>query len=81
MAANAKAQDRTPINAENALTGILTLLIDQRETRTEDDKDAPRTEVLLAQAGLSIEDIATVTGKKADTVRKAVTRDKAKTRA
>jgi DNA-directed RNA polymerase specialized sigma24 family protein len=64
------------------MAGILALLIDERDDRTQDDKDAVKTEVLLAQAGLSIEDISTVTGKKYDTVRMAITRGKkAKSRA
>jgi hypothetical protein len=80
MAAKAKDPDRRVIGAERALAGILALLIDERESRTQDDKEAMRTEALLEQAGLSVEDIATATGKKGDTVRKAITRSKAKTR-
>jgi DNA-directed RNA polymerase specialized sigma24 family protein len=76
MAAETKAQDRSGIGHESALAGMLALLIDEREDRTRDDKDAAKTEVLLAQAGLSIEDISTVTGKKYDTVRMAITRGK-----
>lgn len=80
MAAKAKDPDRRVIGAERALAGILALLIDERESRTQDDKEAMRTEALLEQAGLSVEDIATATGKKGDTVRKAITPSKAKTR-
>jgi DNA-directed RNA polymerase specialized sigma24 family protein len=80
MASKPKGPDRTRIGAENALAGILALLIDERESRTRDDKEAMRTEVLLAQAGVSVEDIATATGKKSDTVRKVITRSKAKSR-
>jgi len=58
------------------MAGILALLIDEREDRTRISKDAAKTEVLLAQAGLSIEDIAAATGKKYDTVRMAITRGK-----
>ena len=76
MATRAKAQDRTVIGLESAMAGILALLIDEREDRTRNQKDAAKTEVLLAQAGVSIEDIAAVTGKKYDTVRMAITRGK-----
>jgi hypothetical protein len=76
MATRAKAQDRTGISLESALAGMLALLIDERDDRTRNDQEAAKTEVLLAQAGLSIEEIATVTGKKYDTVRRAITRGK-----
>lgn len=76
MATGAKAQDRSGIGLESALSGILALLIDEREERTLGDNSAAKTEILLAQAGLSIEEIATVTGKKYDTVRMAITRGK-----
>lgn len=76
MAARAKAQDRTGISLESGLAGILALLIDERDDRTLGNKDAAKTELLLSQAGLSIEDISTVTGKQYDTVRMAITRSK-----
>lgn len=76
MAARAKAQERTGISLESAMAGILALLIDEREDRTRNSKDAAKTEVLLSRAGLSIDDIAAVTGKKYDTVRMAITRGK-----
>jgi DNA-directed RNA polymerase specialized sigma24 family protein len=37
-----------------------------------------KTELLLARAGLSIEDISAVTGKKYDTVRMAISRGRTK---
>jgi DNA-directed RNA polymerase specialized sigma24 family protein len=76
MAAKAKTQERSQIGLESAMAGILALLIDEREIRTRDRKDVAKTEVLLAQAGISIEEIAAVTGKKYDTVRMAITRGK-----
>lgn len=60
------------IRLEAALSGILALLADQRE-RSGDDLDPP-TEMVLAQAGLSNEEIGSVLGKRADSVRKAVER-------
>jgi DNA-directed RNA polymerase specialized sigma24 family protein len=76
MATRAKDQDWSGIGADSAMAGILALLIDEREERTRDRKDVPKTEVILAQAGVSIEEIAAVTGKKYDTVRMAITRGK-----
>lgn len=73
-----REQDRTGIAAEKSLAGILALLVEEREQRVEGNKDVTKIEVLLARAGLSYEDIATVTGKKADTVRVAIHRAKAK---
>ena len=78
MASTKNNQDLTPITAESAMTGILALLIDEREGRTAEDKNAVRTEVLLTDAGLSLEEIATVTGRNYDTVRMAVSRGRAK---
>ncbi len=76
MAARAKAQEEARIRLEAAMAGILALLIDEREERTRSQKDAAKTEVLLAQAGVSIDEIAAVTGKKYDAVRMAISRGK-----
>jgi DNA-directed RNA polymerase specialized sigma24 family protein len=56
------------------MTGVLTLLIDEREARTKEDRESAKTEVLLARAGIPVEDIAALTGKKPDAIRKAVQR-------
>jgi DNA-directed RNA polymerase specialized sigma24 family protein len=61
-----------------ALAGILALLVDDREARIKDDKDATKTEVLLDGAGLSLDDIAAVTGKKYDAVRVSLQRNRRK---
>lgn len=66
------------VRPDSAMAGILALLIDERTERTRNDKDAVRTEVLLAGAGLSIEEIAAVTGRKYDAVRMAIARGRAK---
>jgi hypothetical protein len=76
MATRTKGQEWRGIGLEGAMAGILALLIDAREERTRDRKDVAKTEVVLAQAGLSIDDIAAVTGKKYDTVRMAIARGK-----
>jgi len=59
------------------MAGVLALLVDERERRTKDDKSAAKTEVLLAKAGLAVEDIVAVTGKNAGAVRKAIQRARA----
>lgn len=74
--AKVKIQERSPISLESAMIGVLALLIDEREERTRDRKDVAKTEVLLANAGLSIDEIAAATGKKYDTVRMAISRGK-----
>lgn len=40
MATNVKAEGRAGIDAKDALTGILALLIDERDSRVQNDKDA-----------------------------------------
>jgi hypothetical protein len=57
-----------------AMAGILALLVDDREHRAKEDKSEAKTEVLLANAGVSVEGIATLTGKKPDAVRKSIQR-------
>ena len=61
-----------------ATAGILALLIDTRERAFADEKGATRTELLLANAGMSLEEICAVTGKKYDAVRSAIRRARAK---
>ena len=65
---------KTPqlLRPEAALGGILALLVDERETRN--GEAARKTEVVLADAGLNSEEIATVTGKSPEAVRKAIER-------
>lgn len=75
----AKAQDeQKSIPAETALAGILALMVDAREREIQGDKTAVRTEVLLANAGLPIEHIASAVGKKYDAVRMCIQRSKGK---
>lgn len=78
MASTGRELNRHEIEASKALAGILALLIEEREQRVGGDKDATKIEVLLARVGLSNEDIAAVTGKNPDAVRKAIERAKAK---
>jgi DNA-directed RNA polymerase specialized sigma24 family protein len=60
-----------------ALHGVLALLVDARESRIAEDKNAVKTEVILRRVGLPVDDIADVMGKNPDDVRKAITRAKA----
>lgn len=78
MATTGKARTGSRMELESAMAGVLALLIDEREERTRDQRDAVKTEVLLAEAGLSIDEIAAATGKKHDAVRMAVTRGRKK---
>lgn len=77
MAISNTAQNKQQISVEAALAGILVLLVDQREHRVKDDRDAAKTEVLLGRVGVSAEDIAAVTGKNAGAIRKALQRARA----
>jgi hypothetical protein len=69
-------KERHQIPAEAALAGILALLVEEREGRVEDDRSVRKIEPLLADAGLSIEDIVAVTGKNPGAVRKSIQRDR-----
>jgi hypothetical protein len=78
MASNQTSSQPHVISTEAAAAGILALLVDAREARTKDDKDARKIEVLLSNAGLSVEHIVALTGKKPDAVRKAIQRGRKK---
>lgn len=62
---------------EKTLAGILALLADEREHRIKGDRTAEKTELVLARAGLTIDQIAAAVGKNYDAVRKAITRARA----
>ena len=76
MAATKRTGTPHHIAADAAAAGILALLVDAREGRVKDDKAAARTEFLLSNAGLSVEDIQALTNKKPDTIRKAIQRSR-----
>lgn len=78
MASERKSKERRQITTGAAAAGILALLVDAREARTKDDKTATKTEVLLDNAGLSLDDIAAVMGKKYDAIRVSLQRSKGK---
>ena len=78
MTVDRKSKERHQVISGASLAGILALLVDEREARIEDDKEAAKTEVLLWSAGLSIEDIAAVMGKKYDAIRVSLQRSRSK---
>ena len=78
MAVDRKSQEKDRISPDAAVAGVLALLVDARENRVKEDKEAVKTEVLLSNAGLSIADIATVMGKKYDAVKMALRRNRTK---
>jgi hypothetical protein len=78
MAADRKSKERHQLTSGAATAGVLALLIDAREARTKDDKEAAKTEVLLWNAGLSIEEIATLMGKNYDAIRVSLQRSRSK---
>lgn len=73
------ADTRTPpqphaIALETAAAAILALLLEMREEWVKDDGDAKKSEILLTDVGLSVDDLALLTGKKPDTIRKTLER-------
>jgi DNA-directed RNA polymerase specialized sigma24 family protein len=74
MDSTGQGLSRHGIEASKAMAGVLALLIEEREERLAGDREAPKIEVLLARIGFSNEDIAAVTGKKPDAVRKVIER-------
>ena len=78
MAVSGAGQDGHTTPSVAALKAIVALLVEEREERLKDARDAVKVEVLLTNAGLSVSDIVAITGRKPDTVRKALSRAKAK---
>ena len=75
---NRLGREQRSIPTTAAMAGVLALLVDEREHRVSGDRDAAKTEILLAKAGLSVEDITAVTGKSPDAIRKAIQRARAR---
>lgn len=78
MAADRRSKERHQLTTGAAAAGILALLVDAREMRIKDEKLATKTEVLLDNAGLSLDDIAAVMGKTYDAIRVSLQRSRAK---
>jgi hypothetical protein len=76
MTTTARSRTKAHLTADAALSGILALLVDEREERVKDNKKAAKTEVLLGKAGVPIDNIEALTGKKVDAIRKALQRAK-----
>lgn len=62
------------LSAERALGGILAMLVAARDDPHADPADKRKTEVILADAGLTATEIAALVGKKVDAVRKTLQR-------
>ncbi len=77
MAVGGRSDDGQPGAAQSVLMGVLALLVEAREGRIENEKDAVKTELLLTRVGMSSDDIASVMGKNHDAVRKAISRARA----
>jgi hypothetical protein len=71
----AQEHDPQPLEQEKALSALVGLMAAEREDRLEPNANGARpTEVILADAGLSNTEIATLLAKKPDTVQKKVLR-------
>jgi hypothetical protein len=78
MARSRKLKEKHQRTTGAAAVGILALLVEAREARIKDDKQATKTEVLLDNAGLSLDDIAAVMDKKYDAIRVSIQRSRSK---
>lgn len=65
-----------PLTVEQSLSGMLALLVVEREERLSDGGEARKTEAILASAGLVATQIGLLTGKKTDAVRKTIQRSR-----
>jgi DNA-directed RNA polymerase specialized sigma24 family protein len=72
--AKAKRQQALQLDQAKATAGVLALLADERERRTDENHEPRRTESVLAGAGLTAPEIAALLGKNKDAVAKAITR-------
>lgn len=76
MANARRSTEKHQLTTGTAAAGILALLVDAREEQIKDDRQATKTEVLLDNAGLSLDDIAAVMGKKYDAIRVSLQRSR-----
>jgi DNA-directed RNA polymerase specialized sigma24 family protein len=76
MSSARQSKDKHQLTTGAAAAGILALLVDAREAGVKDEKDVTKTEVLLDRAGLSLDDIATIMGKKYDAIRVSLQRSR-----
>jgi DNA-directed RNA polymerase specialized sigma24 family protein len=66
--------DSPALDPDKAIAGVLALLVAEREERLNERNEPRKTEVLLSRAGLSLAEIALITGRKYEAVKKAVSR-------
>jgi hypothetical protein len=72
------AKESVPaLSIEQSMGGVLALLVAEREERISGGGEPLKTEVVLAAAGVLPAQIASLTGKKPDAVRKAIQRSRA----
>jgi DNA-directed RNA polymerase specialized sigma24 family protein len=62
------------ISPDKAITGVLAMLVAEREDRLSDGTDQRKTEAVLATAGLTANEIAPLVGKTNDAVTKTIQR-------
>lgn len=67
------AEPNTEVELRDALVGLLALTIADRNERLSSASARP-SDLVLADAGLAVGAIARLTGRKPDTVRKAISR-------
>jgi DNA-directed RNA polymerase specialized sigma24 family protein len=72
MATKTKKAEPLQLNSDTALGGVLALLVADREERLNDKAQPRKTEVVLNDAGLTLGDVAKLTGKNYETVKKNV---------
>ena len=70
----AKPKNAPQLPTDKALTGILAVLVADREERLNGKTKPRKSEVVLADAGLGLTEIASLTGKNYDSVKTTVRR-------
>jgi DNA-directed RNA polymerase specialized sigma24 family protein len=70
-------ENSAALSTNEILLAILALLVDSREQILADKSDQVKTELILANAGLSYGTIARLLGKKPDAVRMMISRARA----
>lgn len=68
-----------PMPLDKTMAGVLAVLVAERDERISPAVNPRKTEVILADAGLAIGDIALLTGKKYNAVQMAISRAKSGT--
>ena len=71
-------EEKTSTGLESVMRAVVALLADEREARVANNRDARKTEELLADAGFSIGEIASLLGKPYETVKSTLRRGRSK---